>query len=92
MIPSGMVVSIFFQSIGKPVPAMVISLSRQIIFLIPAMFLLGTLMGVEGLLWAGPAADLLSGIISLVLVKIYWNKVFTQEPSLLADAREVMQY
>lgn len=92
MIPSGMVVSIFFQSIGKPVPAMVISLSRQIIFLIPAMFLLGTLMGVEGLLWSGPAADLLSGIISLVLVKIYWNKVFTQEPSLLADAREVMQY
>ena len=92
MIPSGMVVSIFFQSIGKPAPAMVISLSRQIIFLIPAMFLLGAFMGVDGLLWAGPAADLLSGVVSLVLVKIYWKKIFTQEPSLMADAREVMQY
>ncbi len=90
MIPSGMVVSIFFQSIGKPIPAMVISLSRQIIFLIPAMFLLGSLLRVDGLLYAGPAADLLSGIVSLVLIKVYWKKIFTENPPLFADAKKVI--
>ena len=90
MIPSGMVISIFFQSLGKPLPALVISLSRQIIFLIPAMFLLGAIWGIDGLLWAGAAADMMSGIVALLLVKLSWKKVFTEEPSQEANAQEAM--
>lgn len=37
LIPAGAVIGIFFQSIGKSVPAAVISLCRQIILLIPAV-------------------------------------------------------
>ena len=92
MIPSGMVISIFFQSLGKPLPALVISLSRQIIFLIPAMFLLGAIWGIDGLLWAGAAADMMSGIVALLLVKLSWKKVFTEEPSQKANAQEAMGY
>ncbi len=92
MIPSGMVISIFFQSLGKPLPALVISLSRQIIFLIPAMFLLGAIWGIDGLLWAGAAADMMSGIVALLLVKLSWKKVFTEEPSQEANAQEDMGY
>lgn len=65
-IPSG----IFFQAIGKSVKSAILSLSRQILFLMPAMLILGYLFGIKGVLYAGPFADLLSFIISLVLLII----------------------
>lgn len=76
MIPSGMVIGNFFQSIGKPVPSMVLSLSRQIVFLIPAMFLLGEAFGIDGLLWSGPVSDVLSGVVSIAAVAVYWKNIF----------------
>ncbi len=76
LIPAGAVSGIFFQAIGKPIPAAVLSLSRQIILLIPAMLILGYTMGVEGILWAGPFSDALSGIIALVTVRIFWKQIF----------------
>lgn len=59
---------IFFQSIGKPVRSGLVSLSRQILFLIPAVMLLCHSMGVLGVLWAGPVADGLAFILALVLI------------------------
>ncbi len=52
-IPSG----IFFQAIGKSVVSAVLSISRQIVILIPAMILLGKAFGLRGVLFAGPVAD-----------------------------------
>ena len=40
--------SIFLQSIGKPVKAAVLSLSRDVVFLLPGVVLLARLFGVEG--------------------------------------------
>lgn len=76
MIPSGMVIGIFYQAIGKPIPSMVLSLSRQIIFLIPSMFILSAFMGIDGILWAGPVSDALSGILSLIVIRAGWNQIF----------------
>lgn len=76
MIPFGMVIGIFYQAIGKPVPSMILSLSRQVIFLIPAMLILSALMGVDGILWAGPVSDTLSGVISLIVLRTDWRKIF----------------
>lgn len=59
---------IFFQAIGKSAKSAFISLSRQILFLIPAMIVLGKLYGVEGVLYAGPFADLLAFILSTILL------------------------
>lgn len=67
MIGAGGVTGILFQAIGKPVPAALLSLSRQIIFLIPALLIFSYFFGVEGALWAGPFSDILSGVISLIL-------------------------
>ncbi len=60
--------AIFFQSIGKPVISGVISFSRQIIFLIPATMILCSVIGLNGVLWAGPVADGLAFVLALVLV------------------------
>ena len=65
-IPAG----IFFQSIGKGVKSAFISLSRQILFLIPAMLLLGHFFGIHGILFAGPFADGLAFIIATILLVV----------------------
>lgn len=70
-----MVTGIFFQAIGKPTQATVLSLSRQILFLIPLTLLFPVFLGIEGALWAAPAADLLSFITALVMLKINWKKI-----------------
>jgi putative MATE family efflux protein len=58
-IPDGVqtVASIFVQAVKKPGQAMVLSLSRQIVFLIPLVLILPKFMGITGVLWAGPIAD-----------------------------------
>ena len=52
-IPSG----IFFQAIGKSIKSVILSLSRQVILLIPGMIILGSIFGLKGVLYAGPVAD-----------------------------------
>lgn len=78
-IGAGAVTGIFFQAIGRPIPAALLSLSRQIIFLIPAMLIFGALMGVEGVLWAGPFSDGLSAIVSLLTIGLCWKGIFNKE-------------
>lgn len=63
-IPSG----IFFQAIGKSAKSAILSLSRQILFLIPAMVILGRMFGINGVLYAGPVADGLAFIIATILL------------------------
>lgn len=63
-IPSG----IFFQAIGKSIKSAILSLSRQIVFLIPAMVILGSTFGIMGVLYAGPFADGLAFVIAGILL------------------------
>ena len=70
-IPAG----IFFQAIGKGAKSAIISLSRQVLFLIPAMVVLGYLFGIHGILFAGPFADGLAFIIASALLIIEVKKL-----------------
>ena len=70
-----LVSGIFFQAIGKPIYSAVLSLSRQVIFLIPAMIIYPIFMGVEGILWAGPTADLMALILSTTLLIKNYRKL-----------------
>ena len=63
-IPSG----IFFQAIGKSVKSAILSLSRQVLFLIPAMIIMGKIWGLNGVLFSGPFADGLAFIIAIILL------------------------
>lgn len=63
-IPSG----VFFQAIGKSVKSAGVSLSRQILFLIPAFIILGKAFGVVGMLYSGPVADGLAFIVTSTLL------------------------
>ena len=70
-----MATGVFFQAIGKPTQATILSLSRQIVYLLPATLLLPLALGVEGALWAGPLADVLAFITTLIMLKLYWKKI-----------------
>ena len=66
----------FFQSVGRPMQASVISLSKQFFFMIPMTLILPRFLGVEGVLWAGCFSDVLAFLLCLLLYKRYWNTLF----------------
>jgi putative MATE family efflux protein len=57
-----------FQSIGKAVPALVLTISRQVLFLVPAAFLLPMVFGLNGVWMAVPVADFLSVAVTGIWV------------------------
>ena len=57
-----------FQSIGKAKPALFLSMSRQILFLIPAILILPLFFKLPGIWYAFPLSDLLSSMITLIWV------------------------
>ena len=52
---------------GAATPALIINLSRQGIIFIPALFILQVAIGITGLVWAQPVADILSIGLALFL-------------------------
>ena len=60
--------SSFFQSIGKAKSAIFLSLTRQLIFLIPLLLILPPIMGTDGVWWSMPISDFVSGILAVVLI------------------------
>ena len=60
----------FFTAIGKPKKGVLLSLTRQIIFLLPLILILPLLWGINGIMYAGPTADFLAAAVSGVLIII----------------------
>lgn len=58
----------FFSSIGKPVRGLLLSLTRQIIFLLPLVICLPMAFGIDGVVYAGPIADTAAFIVAIVMV------------------------
>lgn len=65
----------FFQSLGKAGRALLLSSSRQLIFLVPALLLLPKVMGLAGVWAAWPASDILSMILSITMTGAYLRKL-----------------
>lgn len=63
-----MVTSNFFQSIGLANKAIFLSLTRQLLFLLPCLIILPKFIGASGIWWSMPISDLLSSIVAAVLL------------------------
>lgn len=63
-----MLSSNFFAAIGKPLKGMFLSMTRQVLFLMPLLLLLPFFLGIDGILWAGPAADLAAFLVTLAFI------------------------
>ena len=69
------VITNFFQSIGKAKVSIFLSLSRQLIFLLPLVILLPPIMGVNGVWYSFPASDLIAFVVAVVMMIIYMRRL-----------------
>lgn len=58
----------FFTAIGKPQKGILLSLTRQIILLLPLILILPLVKGIDGIMFAGPIADGGAALIGIVMV------------------------
>ena len=73
-----LVTSNFFQSIGKPKRSIFLSLSRQLIFLTPLLYILPTFMGEKGVWWSFAISDIISTVVACLLLYQFF-KTFNHE-------------
>lgn len=66
------VVTQFFQSIGVVKKSIFLSLSRQLIFLIPSLLILPHYIGVDGVFWSIPVGDCAATVTSAIL---FWSQM-----------------
>lgn len=74
-----MVVANFFQSIGKAKVSVFLSLSRQLVFLIPTLLVLPTLYGVDGVWYSMPVADTISALVTAIIMYLFMRKINKQK-------------
>ena len=58
----------FFTSIGKPKMGIILSLTRQIFFLLPILIILPIFVGIDGIMYAGPIADGMAAVVTIIMV------------------------
>lgn len=69
-----MVITNFFQCIGKVKISIFLSLSRQLLFLLPLLAILPPIFGIDGVWAALPASDLVAVIVAVIMMTIYMKK------------------
>lgn len=68
----------FFTSIGAPKKGIFLSLTRQIIFLLPLLLIFPYLFGIDGVMYTAPIADLAAASVSIVMV-VREFKIMTEQ-------------
>lgn len=73
------VLSNALQAMGDGTSSLIINLSRQGFIYIPALFILKSILGYTGLVWAQPVADIISTIIAYLLFYHTFKKLIRKE-------------
>lgn len=69
-----MVITNFFQCIGKVKISIFLSLSRQLLFLLPALALLPMWFGLDGVWLAQPVSDFIASVVTAWIMIVYMHK------------------
>lgn len=69
------VIQNFFQSVGHPAPSIFLSLTRQLIFLLPFLIFLPKIFGVDGVWMSMAGSDILAFLVSLVTIIIWIHRI-----------------
>lgn len=83
---SGPIIGILFlcintiQGMGKAIPSLILTICRQGLIFIPCIFLLDTLFGLDGVIYAQPTADYASIILSVIMCLWIIRKMEHKEP------------
>ena len=74
IVPLQMMATTFFQAINQPLKAAFLSLSRQILLVIPLVLILPLFLGLDGVFLAPVMADGISTLLAVYLLKRFFNK------------------
>lgn len=61
------IISNFFTATGRPQRGMFLSLTRQILFLIPLLIILPRFFGINGIIYSGPIADAIAVTVTIIM-------------------------
>lgn len=65
----------FFTSIGKAFKGAFIAMTRQLLFLLPLIIILPRIFGIDGIMYAGPIADGIALIVTIIFVSLEIKKI-----------------
>ncbi|PCJ64675.1 MAG: MATE family efflux transporter [Bacteroidetes bacterium] len=71
----GFIGGAYFQAMGKPLPALILTLARQGLFMIPLMFIFSHFIGLDGVWVSLPVGEILAGIWSAIWLYMEVNKL-----------------
>lgn len=77
----------FFTSIGKAKLGIVVSLTRQVLFLIPLIIIFPRFMGIDGVMYAGPIADTAAVIIAITFAIKEHRKMTEMSKLIMTESR-----
>lgn len=85
-------ISIFFQAVGEPKKATISSLVRDIVCFVPLCLILPNFFGVDGVLYAAPAADFIGMIVAGALAVRFYRQLGSgaqakREPAKICDSK-----
>ena len=72
------ILSMYFTSVEKALPAQIISLLRGLILIIPIAFLFANLWDMTGVWMSFPATELVTAVVGAVLYFIYKNRLYSR--------------
>lgn len=75
------IISNYFQSVGKAKIAAFLSLLRQVIILLPLLFILPKEFGLRGIWLASPIADTVAAMVSGTLMYLEWKRFLSNQAS-----------
>jgi len=79
----------YFQAVGKPKHSALLGLSRQVLILIPALIILPKFFGLEGVISAGPLADIVSSVVTGTFIFFEMKKLDDHHKStIIRDVEE----
>lgn len=78
----------FFTAIGKALKGLLLSMTRQVFFLIPLILILPLKLGIFGVLLAGPIADFIAFVVSILLVKKEFRLLSEAEKKMVAEQKD----
>ncbi|NJN25448.1 MAG: MATE family efflux transporter [Cyclobacteriaceae bacterium] len=71
----------YFQAIGKALPALLLTMTKQGFFLIPLVLILPNIFGVNGIWYSFPIADVLSALVTWFFLKMEIKKHLVFSPA-----------
>lgn len=65
----------FFTAIGKPKKGIFLSLTRQILFLLPLIIIIPLFIGIDGIMYSGPIADFIAASVSITMIYFEFKNI-----------------